>query len=504
MTVMDSPDRPPSSSAPPDDGSAVVADRPAGPEAGAPAAVEVAEGKTERIAVMRHSLAELQRQLLDAQQRIAAELQGRAEDADRFEELEARVQTHEVKAREDAARIAELGAEAADVRARLESASKTGEELRRELAARDARIEESHTKHRELTEQLETHVSSLRDTKSLLAARDAELATRLAERDADQATRTRLEHELEASVGKHRELTEQLETHATSLREAKALLADRDATLATRTAERDAQQETRTRLEGELEEARRALDAGRARAQELAKQLTSFGTEMLEAVVTGDPRGAPPARSAAVPPSAPKPPDLPGTRPPRLPTGPHADPVEDAQVIEAKPVAAVEPSKVPARSRTGASILVLGGIAVGVVVSLAVGELGGSTTTTATQPRDVAGEPLAASPVASAVGGDQPTVPAADASASPEDAWNASTSGAAPSADAQRTGIIVLPAEADGHRVFVDGRRFEPKNGRVEVPCGKHDVRIGGRGEPRMLDVACDGETELREPPPAR
>src|SRR5689334_9887770 len=56
--------------------------------------------KAERIAAMRRELADLQRQLTDAQQRVAAELQGRAEDAERIEVLEAHLQAHEQKAAE--------------------------------------------------------------------------------------------------------------------------------------------------------------------------------------------------------------------------------------------------------------------------------------------------------------------------------------------------------------------------------------------------------------------
>src|SRR5688572_25870462 len=59
------------------------------------------EAKAERVAAMRRELADLQRQLIDAQQRIATELQGRAEDAERFEALE-------VKAQQSATRITEL------------------------------------------------------------------------------------------------------------------------------------------------------------------------------------------------------------------------------------------------------------------------------------------------------------------------------------------------------------------------------------------------------------
>jgi DNA repair exonuclease SbcCD ATPase subunit len=395
---MDKPDGPPSSSA-----------TPGAPEV--PTAVEGGEAKTERIALMRHELAELQRQLIDVQQKIAAELQGRAEDADRFEELEARLKEQEDKAREDAARIAAIGAERSDLRARLESAGKTAEELRRELEARSARIEEAGRKHRELSEQLDSHVASLRDTKSQLAARDAELATRLAERDTEQATRARLERELEASLGKQRELTEQLETGASSLREAQAQLAARDAELATRTSERDAQQEARLHLEGELEKTQRALDGGRARLQKLAEQIFSVGQGMLDAAATGEPRGAP---------------------------------------------------------------------------------------ETSVEAPDVAGAPAQPPRVGEPVGDEQPAAAAAGAIAQPEATADAGASGAALSAGALRAGIIVLPPEADGHRIFVDGHQVQPKNRRVDVPCGKHQVQIGSRSEPQVLDVACDGETELR------
>jgi hypothetical protein len=58
------------------------------------------EAKAERVAAMRRELAELQRQLIDAQQRIATELQGRADDADRFEALEAKSGVHQLSVRD--------------------------------------------------------------------------------------------------------------------------------------------------------------------------------------------------------------------------------------------------------------------------------------------------------------------------------------------------------------------------------------------------------------------
>src|SRR5690349_11299751 len=109
------------------------------------------EAKTERIASMRRELADLQKQLLEAQQRIANELSGRAEDAERIEALEARV--------------AEL------------------------VAAGGAMTE----------------------AKTLLEARDAELAARTGERDAAQAATARLETQLDDQAKQHRELAEALE-----------------------------------------------------------------------------------------------------------------------------------------------------------------------------------------------------------------------------------------------------------------------------------------------------
>jgi hypothetical protein len=190
--------------------------------------------------------------------------------------------------------------------------------------------------------------------------------------------------------------------------------------------------------------------------------------------VTGEPHGAQPVPSSAV-----------------------DAPVEE-RVIEAPSVAAVEPPRLSAPSRARGVILVLGGIGVGVAASLAIAELRGSKETATTQPREVPGAATPSGPSAGAVVEDQPTAPAADRGAAPPNAADASASGTAPPAAAPGTGIIVLPPEADNRRFFVDGRQVQPKDRRVEVPCGKHEVQIGSRGEPRAIDVACGGEIELR------
>jgi hypothetical protein len=33
------------------------------------------------------------------------------------------------------------------------------------------------------------------------------------------------------------------------------------------------------------------------------------------------------------------------------------------------------------------------------------------------------------------------------------------------------------------------------------VPCGSHEIRIGSRGMPRTLDIACGAETEVTADP---
>src|SRR5262249_29734056 len=85
--------------------------------------------KTERIASMRRELADLQRYLIDAQQRVATELQGRAEDAERLEALESLVQQRELTSMKEATRTGELETEIANLRAQLVTATAATDEL---------------------------------------------------------------------------------------------------------------------------------------------------------------------------------------------------------------------------------------------------------------------------------------------------------------------------------------------------------------------------------------
>lgn len=424
--------------------------------------------KAERIAAMRRELADLQRQLIEAQQRIATELQGRAEDAERFEALEARLQAQEVKAQEDTTRNAELVTEVANLRSQLASVAATAEELRRDVASRGAQTEEA---------------------KTLLAKRDGELATRTAERDSEQATRARLEKELEDQATRHREITSKLESELGSLRDASALLATRDAELTAIMSERDV-------LKGELA-------AARARARDVANQLARFGQDLMEGVGDGQA-----ASSSESPPSVtarsaerPKPPPTPL---PRVAAEPR--PVETILEVTEEP-----------RSRPRIGLVLISGVIVGSLATIAFVKWNSSGAATADERHDPgfsphaalvaeraserASEPAPPSAMHIEVGAEpgassaQPT-PSSDTDVSDGPKVESEPRAIAP-VEIPTKGVIVLPPEAEDHRVFVDGRVVPVKDSRAVVRCGAREIRIGSRGTPRTFDVACGGETAV-------
>ena len=401
--------------------------------------------KAERIAAMRRELAELQRQLTEAQQRIAIELQGRAEDAERVEVLEARLHAADAKAEQDATSAAELVTEVESLRSQLATVSVTAEGLRRAAAVHDVRIDE-------------------------LATRTAELAT-------EQATRSRLERELDDERTQRLELTGQLETQLASLRDTKGLITALHAEHTAMTSERDA-------LKGELA-------AARAKLQDVANQLTRFGQSLIdggEASLThanSEPTSAVASRSA----ERSKPPPVP---PPRAATPTQPQNVETILEVTAE-----------AKSGSRVGLGLIGGVIVGCVATIAVVKWSGSSTTHADERQDYAAPSserasgpasLSATPVqARAVPGapsDHST--STDVAARPSDD---SASHAAAPAEITPDGVIVLPQVAEGHRVFVDGRVVAVKSSRAVVPCGTREIRIGSRGAAQKLDVACGGET---------
>jgi hypothetical protein len=81
-----------------------------------------------------------------------------------------------------------------------------------------------------------------------------------------------------------------------------------------------------------------------------------------------------------------------------------------------------------------------------------------------------------------------PTAPVASATAAP--------SATAPPI-APGDGILRAPARAAQHRVFLDGRTLGEGSGEYRVPCGKHAVRIGSKGDDSTIDVPCGGSIDL-------
>ncbi len=52
-------------------------------------------------------------------------------------------------------------------------------------------------------------------------------------------------------------------------------------------------------------------------------------------------------------------------------------------------------------------------------------------------------------------------------------------------------GVLVMPAYAQGHRVFVDGRVKGDGTAPIVLPCGTHAVQIGSAGKSRDINVPC-------------
>jgi hypothetical protein len=403
--------------------------------------------KAERIASMRRELAELQRQLTEAQQRIATELQGRADDAERLEALEARLQANEVKAQQDAARTDELVAEVASLRSQGSSATATAEEVRRELASHDAQIEEVRQQHRAATEQLEAERLALNEAKTTLQNRD---------------------RELEEARKQHGEI-----------------IATRDSELAAITSERDA-------LKTEIA-------AAHARARDVANQLARVGHDLMggvggaQLVASSEPSPSVTGRSA----ERPKPPPVPLAR-----AAAHTEPREPESILEV-----TEESK----SKLRLAVVLVSGVILGCVVTIACTRWTGSSASTPDEradpgatPSSVIASPRVTAPVSPSVVGGQ-TIGVSDLSVAPPTSISApdvetgakKESDARAPAESATDGVIVLPQEAEEHRVYVDGHVVRVKNSRAVVPCGTREIRIGSRGTSKTVGVVCGGETTV-------
>jgi hypothetical protein len=71
----------------------------------------------------------------------------------------------------------------------------------------------------------------------------------------------------------------------------------------------------------------------------------------------------------------------------------------------------------------------------------------------------------------------------------------------APAAPAARSvpsgGVLVLPPNAAGHRVWIDRTVVDGSSRSIEVPCGPHKVKVGSHGHARRVVVPCGGTLTL-------
>jgi hypothetical protein len=61
-------------------------------------------------------------------------------------------------------------------------------------------------------------------------------------------------------------------------------------------------------------------------------------------------------------------------------------------------------------------------------------------------------------------------------------------------------GALAIPANAAGHRIFVDGRVVASTPGTVVVDCGAHTIKIGHDGREQSLDIPCGGRIAVAYP----
>ncbi|MDB4943448.1 MAG: hypothetical protein JWP97_2982 [Labilithrix sp.] len=179
---------------------------------------------------------------------------------------------------------------------------------------------------------------------------------------------------------------------------------------------------------------------------------------------------------------------------------------------EARLAPTVAPRKARAATVVAGTLLALTTIALGLGVTLSVrtGAMASWTATPSQAARSLASKaaPVAAAPPHAAPPA-APTAPAASLPppaasiasttsppSAPSMAVDALPSSAAPAVPAGFT-RLVFPASAQGHRVFFDGRPLNAETPQL-VRCGRHMIRIGSHGKPRVTDLACGTEQPLR------
>lgn len=116
--------------------------------------------------------------------------------------------------------------------------------------------------------------------------------------------------------------------------------------------------------------------------------------------------------------------------------------------------------------------------------------------------------PVAASPVAAAsavapaaapVPPREPVVAAAPAPAAPAAVPTMSVDALPKPPIPADSSLVTLPAYAQGHRVFVDGRVIAVADGApTKIKCGRHMIKIGSARKARVIDLACGREVVIQ------
>jgi hypothetical protein len=307
-----------------------------------------------------------------------------------------------------------------------------------------------------------------------MVARDAELhdARKQLEslRTVIDEAKTAHAKELEEVRSKHNALTDEIAGHS-------AIVAERDT------------------LKAELETVRAELEAGRTKARDVATQFAKFSQELADGGILLPTRDRP------------HPPPIPPPRPSAA-----SIPVPAVEeIIEVK----AEPEE-PKRSGLGGTLLMLvGGVILGSIVTYTIVASSSSSASPTTSAREEAPsmEGAGAQPAQEPIAQPQPTptpaqpeatntvAPTTVAAPVAADVTAVAAPVQAPPASDKTDGVLILPDEAEGHRLFVDGKKIEFAGDRATVPCGTHEIRIGSRGAPRTLDIPCGGETTMQAAP---
>ncbi|MBA3456806.1 MAG: hypothetical protein H0T42_27200 [Deltaproteobacteria bacterium] len=191
-------------------------------------------------------------------------------------------------------------------------------------------------------------------------------------------------------------------------------------------------------------------------------------------------------------------------------------PVPPARVAVKPEPEHVEPIVIVAESASESSpgrslLLMLGGVILGTAATMAIVMLSSSSSTAASYSPERAGPPSSVLVPAATPAPFTPATLSNPLTLSTPVTWSTPATfeisderiaapASSPMVATQGTatdGVILLPSDAAGRRLFVDGRVVPVKGSRAVVPCGDREVRIGSRGVARNVAVVCGGETEL-------